>query len=191
MTYRRIPVPREKIAEAKQLYERSNVPAREIAALLGFSRNTLQRRAKEWGWKRRRQGPLELTRLGRDKNGHARPVRRARPREGAGEVPQAPPERVALVERIQAVAEREIAAVEQIIATLGPSDRSETEGAARTLASLARTLRELQQLDVPTVSPEPTHDRPVPRDLGELRRSLARKLAALVAADAGTLPGEP
>ena len=184
-------VPGNKIAEARQLYEHTLVPARDIAALLGFSRNTLQRRAAEWGWKKRQQGALEVARLKRDKRGRARVVRLTRPRKGAGAVPQSPPERVALAERIQAVAEREIAAVEQILATLGGSDPNETEGAARTLASLARTLRELVQLDVPTASPEPTHDKPIPRDLAELRRALARKLAALTAGDADPLPGEP
>ena len=175
MTYTRKSVPGEKIAEARQLYEQTLVPVREVAALLGFSRTTLQRRVAEWGWKKRQQDALEVM----------------QPHKGAGVQPQSPPQRVALAARIQAVAEREIAAIENILDTLGPSASSETEGAARTLASLARTLRELVQLDVPTTSPEPTHDEPAPRDLAELRRSLARKLAALSAGDAAPLPGNP
>ncbi len=183
-------VPGEKIAEARHLYEHTLVPTKDIAALLGFSRRTLQTRAAEWGWTRRQQGGLELTRLKRGKDGRARVARKTRPRKGAGSVPQSPPERLALAERIQAVAEREIAAVEQIIETLGGADPGETEGAARTLASLARTLRELVQLDVPAASTEPTHDEPIPRDLAELRRSLARKLEALAAEEADPLPGQ-
>jgi hypothetical protein len=191
MTPTRTPASREKIAEAKQLYERTLVPAEDIAALLGFSHRTLRRRVAEWGWTRRKVGALEVTRLKPDKTGRTRAVRQTRPRKGAGAVPDLPAERVALVERIQAAAEREIAAVEQIIKTLGASDPAETEGAARTLASLARTLRELQQLDIPTTGPAPTDDRPVPRNLAELRHSLARKLEALVAGDAGSLPEHP
>ena len=189
MTYTRKSVPGDKIAEARHLYERTLVPTKDIVALLGFSRRTMQRRAAEWGWTRRQQGGMEVTRLKRGKNGRARVVRETRPPKGA--VPQSPPERVALAERIQAVAEREVAAVEQIIATLGGAGPNETEGAARTLASLARTLRELVQLDVPAVSTEPTHDEPIPRDVAELRRSLARKLEALAAGGADSLPGEP
>lgn len=191
MAYTRIPVPRDKIAEARRLYELMLVPVEDVAAFLGVSRSTLVRRIAEWGWKRRKTGALEVTRLKRDRRGRARVVRQTRPRKGAGAVPQSPLERVALAERIQAVVEREIAAVEQILVTLGGTDRSETEGAARTLASLARTLRELVQLDVPTASPEPTNDKPIPRDLAELRRALARKLAALADGDADPFPGEP
>ena len=184
-------VPGEKIAEARHLYERTLVPMWEIAALLGISGRTLQRRAHEWDWKRRQQGGIEVTRLRRDNSGRTRVVRQATPRKQAGEAPQSPAERMALVERIQAVAEREIAAVEQIIAIIGPVDKNETEGAARTLASLARTLRELQQLDVPPSNPQSADDRPIPRDLDELRRSLARKLAALAAGEADSLPELP
>jgi hypothetical protein len=158
--------------------------------LLGFSPSTLRRRVEGWGWKRRKGGALEVVRLGRDKRGRTMAVRQARPRAGAAEVPQSPQARLALAERIQAAAEREITAIEAIITTLRGSDPNETESAARTLASLARTLRELVQLEA-TTSPEPTHDQPIPRDLDELRRSLARKLAVLAAGEAGDLPGEP
>ena len=191
MAYTRMPVAREKIAEAKHLYERTLVPTSHIAALLGFSRNTLYRRAAEWGWKRRKTGALDLTRLGRSKGMRTRAVLVARPRKGGGVVPQAPQERVALAERIQALGERELDAVEQVLAVLGPSDPAEAERAARTLASVARMLRELLQLDLPTTSSDRDHDEPPARDLAELRRSLARKLAALTGGDAGALPGEP
>jgi len=187
MAYTRRQVPREKIAEARHLYEQTLVPVRDIATLLGFSRNTLQRRLVEWGWKKRQQGALDLTRLGRSSSGRPQAVRQARPRKGSGEQPQSAAERKTLAERIQAVAEREIEAVEQVLKTLGGSDQAETESAARTLASLARTLRKLVQLDA-TTNPKPDHDEPIPRDLGELRRSLARKLEALIAGDAASLP---
>jgi hypothetical protein len=131
--------------------------------------------------------PLPLPALPRRRDNLTRPESR----KGAGAVPASPQERLTLAERIHAAAEREIAAVEQILNVLGDTDKSETENAARTLASVARTLRELVQLDVPPESADPTHDKPVPRDLAELRRSLARKLEALVAGDVGPLPGQP
>jgi phage terminase Nu1 subunit (DNA packaging protein) len=105
-------------------------------------------------------------------------------------VPQSPQERIALAERIHAVAEREIAVVEQIVAALGNAEKVEAEGAARTLASLARTLRELLQLDVPPANPDSKHDEPCPRDIDELRRSLERKLEALIAEPEDPIPGE-
>jgi|DewCreStandDraft_4_1066084.scaffolds.fasta_scaffold132963_1 hypothetical protein len=101
-------------------------------------------------------------------------------------------DRGALAARIQAAAEHEIAAVERILAALGGSDPAATEAAARTLASLARTLRELVHLDVSAPAPEP--DDELPRDLDELRRALAQRLDRLIAdakatpADAGDAP---
>ena len=187
MAYRHIPVPPEKIAEAKQLYECGLAPARDIAALLGLSRTTLRRRAKEWRWQRRKTGGMDVTRVRRGET--ARVVQQAGPGQGAA--PSAPQERLTLAARIHAAAEREIAAVEQILTALGDTEKSETENAARTLASVARTLRELVQLDVPPERADPTHEQPIPRDLGELRRSLARKLEALIAGDADSLPEYP
>lgn len=100
-----------------------------------------------------------------------------------------PPERIALAARIQAAAEREIAAVERILAALGASDPAETESSARTLASLARTLRELVHLDVVPPASKPD-DEELPRDLDELRRTLAQRLDRLIAEAKAIPPGE-
>jgi len=183
-------VPREKIAEAKHLYEQTLVPSTDIASLLGLSRSTFTSRVREWGWKKRKTGAQPSMRMHRSARGELAIVPATRPRKGAGEVPRSPEARIALAERIQTVAEREIAAVEQVLTILGTSDASETEAAARTLASLARTLRELRQLDATMATPEPTDDEPVPRDIEELRRSLARKLDALVAGRQTEVSGE-
>jgi hypothetical protein len=172
---------REKIAEAKYLYENTLVPVDDIAAMLGISRRTLASRVNEWGWRKRKTGAQDVMRVRRSAaNGRQMVVSKAMPRRGSGEHPQAPQDRIALAERIQAVAEREIAAVEQILRVLGASDPVETEAAARTLASLARTLRELMHLEILPPTCEPVDDE-LPRDLDELRRALARRLDQLVA----------
>ena len=59
-------------------------------------------------------------------------------------------------------------------------ERNQAERRARTLASLARTLREVMQL---RAGEEKTRrdDDAVPRDIGELRRELARRLERIVA----------
>jgi len=180
-------VPRDKIAEAKHLYEQTLVPVREIAALLGLSSRTLTSRVREWGWRKRKTGAQDVMRVRRSAAGALTVVPETKPRNGGGALPQSPQERMALAQRIQGVVEREIAAVEQILSTLGASDASETEGAARTLASLARTLRELVHLDTTPPSPEPVDDQSLPRDLDELRRALSRRLDQLVA-EAKALP---
>jgi hypothetical protein len=185
-------IARDKIAEAKHLYERTLVPVDDIAALLGISRRTLSNRVGEWGWKKRKTGALDVMRVRRRPLAGPQPVivREAASRSGAGELPQSPQDRMALTQRIQAVVEREIAAVEQILTTLGASDPSETEGAARTLASLARTLRELVHLDTPQTTPEPVDDHLMPRDLDELRRALSQRLDRLVTDAKAVCPDE-
>lgn len=172
----------EKIAEARRLYERTLVPVDDIAALLKISRRTLSARIPEWEWKPRKTGAVEINKIRRSANKDEKPklVREAKPRKGAGDPPRAPAERVALIERLQKVVEREIDAVEQVLTTLGATDRNETEGAARTLASLARTLRELAQLD--TAPPaETNNDYSSVRDLDEFRRDLSRRLDRIIA----------
>ena len=175
-------IARDKISDAKHLYERTLVPVGDIAALLGISRRTFSNRVGEWGWKKRKTGALDTMKVRHRPLAGSQPVivREATSRKGAGVLPQSLQDRMELAQRIQAVAEREIAAIEQILTTLGASDPSETEGAARTLASLARTLRELVQLDTPQMPPESIDDQPMPRDLDELRRSLSLRLDRLV-----------
>jgi hypothetical protein len=115
----------------------------------------------------------------------SRPVARAlAARNGGAEPAQA---RAALTARIQAAVEREIEAVERLLTALGASEPAETEGTARTLASLARTLRELVHLD--TSPPEPVDEQP-PRDLDELRRALAQRLDELIAEAKTVSPDE-
>jgi hypothetical protein len=70
----------------------------------------------------------------------------------------------------------------------------ERERDARVLAVLAKTLRELAALDETKQLKQtaaPADDDAVPRDMDELRRSLARKLEALVAGREADLPDEP
>jgi hypothetical protein len=182
-----MPAPRkqiapDKIAVAKHLYECTDVHVGDIAALLAISRRTLSYRVAEWRWKKRKPG-ADVQRVRRRPLAGPRPaiVRQAASRVAAGALPQLPQDRMAVTQRIQAVVEREIAAVEQIVTTLGTSKPSKTEGAARTLASLARTLRELVHLNTPPTTPEPVNDPLMPRDLDELRRALSRRLDQLVA----------
>jgi hypothetical protein len=185
-------IAREKIAEAKHLYERTLVSVDDIAALLGISRRTLSNRVGEWGWKKRKTGAQNVMKVRSRPLAGPQPaiVHEATSRMGAGELPQSPQDRMALAQRIQSVIEREIAAVEQVLTILGASDPSETEGAARTLASLARTLRELVHLGTPQTTPEPADDPPISRDLDELRRALSQRLDRLVADAKAACPDE-
>jgi hypothetical protein len=88
-----------------------------------------------------------------------------------------------LVERVSHAIERELSKVEIIIggSRLLPVRRTEAESRARVLASLARTLKEVMRLrEQEREETESAHDDAIPRDLGELRSELARRLEILV-----------
>jgi hypothetical protein len=72
---------------------------------------------------------------------------------------------------------------------------AERERDARMLAVLVKTLRELAALDeshkdaARAVQADPTDDDPVPRDIDEFRRELARRIQAFVGSDSAATPG--
>ncbi|GAA3855368.1 hypothetical protein GCM10022626_29010 [[Pseudomonas] carboxydohydrogena] len=96
----------------------------------------------------------------------------------------------ALLKRVSNAIERELTQIEVIVcgSHVAERHRTEAERRARTLASLARTLREVMQLrDKEEKNRE--DDDAVPRDLGELRRKLAQRLDELVADAKAAHPG--
>lgn len=87
----------------------------------------------------------------------------------------------ALIERVSRAVERELMQIEVIVGGhhIKPSQRTEAERRARTLASLAKTLGELARLRVGEQKAKPDND-DVPRDLDEFRRELSRRLEQVV-----------
>ena len=139
----------ERIAEAKRLYELTLTPVPDIAAMMGISRKTLERRIHEWGWTPRQRLPRSicdraLSSRGRGADGGAGGNRRAD--IAAPGDPVSPQQRMALALRMQQVVEREMDAVERVLDAIRPDDEGEAERSARTLASVARTLREMAAL---------------------------------------------
>jgi hypothetical protein len=121
------------------------------------------------------------------------PKRRIVKRTSAGD-------RLSVVARIMRAAERQVAEIDRRIGT--ENDQGEKD--ARTLALLARTVRELTAVDamnreLDTVKEAPggndssarSSDEPVPRDIEELRRSVSRKLQQIIAERDGGPAGEP
>jgi hypothetical protein len=89
----------------------------------------------------------------------------------------------ALIERVSRAIERELSQIETIVGGhhVATRRRTEAERRARTLASLARTLREVMALRAGDRKAICEDDDPVPRDLTALRLELARRLDRLVA----------
>lgn len=177
----------ELLAEAKRLYEQTSAPVGDIAELVGLSRSNFYERVREGGWRSRQAKPTFNM---------ARAINAAMRAEPAIDPPEAPPiepaadaefdlpqQRIAVARRIMTTVEREMDAIERILKTITPSDQLEAEHGARTLASLARTLREIAALTQPDneVPPDgPDDDDDIPCDLDELRAELARRLQEII-----------
>lgn len=99
--------------------------------------------------------------------------------------------RRAIVARMWCAAERQVEHIEERLKSEG-LDPGERESNARTLATLARTLRDLSTFDEQPRKAKRAndneHDQPLPRNVDELRRSLAEKLEAFVARTADRVP---
>lgn len=151
-------------------YECTARPVRQIAIDHAVSRSALNARVAREGWTRRR------------------------PRV-AGEA--APAAAAGIAAQVQRTVERELAAIDAILARLADAGEPTpaAERTARTLASLTRTLKEVQRLraaetDKGTATQVPAaddDDDDMPRDIDEFRRELARRIDAFVASrtDAG------
>jgi hypothetical protein len=103
--------------------------------------------------------------------------------------------RAALVARMWRTAERQVEEIEDRLKTAG-LELAERESNARTLAVVARTLRELAAVDDAKRAggkgaSKDDNDDAVPRNIDDLRRTLAEKLEAIVAGAAGSVSGEP
>ena len=189
----------ELLAEAKRLYELTLAPVDDIAAMMGVSRALFYRFARKGGWRGRRAsvGTFEFARA---LSGTA--VAAIAPTPAPAEQPRAevivtadplsPEQRLAMALRIQRVVEREMDAMERILAVIQPSDQIEAEHGARTLAGVSRALREIKALTEPVevTPPDETDDDPVPRDIDEFREALARRIEAFVAAQRAADDGE-
>jgi hypothetical protein len=108
----------------------------------------------------------------------------AQPAEAAANSdPVSPQQRAAIAQRIMGAIERELNAIERVLDRVTPADQSEAEHGARTLASISRALREiaaLNQTDESAPHDDAEYD-PVPRDIDEFRRELARRIRGFIA----------
>jgi hypothetical protein len=178
----KIEIAPERITEGKHLYELTATPVPDIAAMMGISRRTLARRLVEWGWTPR-SAPRHTTDRALVATAPAGAVANAGP-DDAGDSLSTEARMALNAARIQRIVEHGLNAVERVLAKVGPSDRSEAERSARTLAAVARTLREMAAITKPeeVTPPDETDDDPVPRDIDEFRRQLARRIRGFIEA---------
>jgi hypothetical protein len=178
----------ELLAEARRLYEQTLAPVDDVASVLGMTRTPFYKIVNREGWRgrRARSGTFHFARaLGAGGAAALMPPPaeqlRAEP-ANLNREPVAPWQRAALAQRIMIAAEREIDAVERILAKVAPNDAIEIEYSARVVASIARTLREIAELNKPeeVTPPDEADNDPVPLDIDEFRLELARRIHVLV-----------
>jgi len=180
------------LAEAKRLYEQTLAPVDDIAAMMGVSRALFYRFVRKGNWRGRRAsvGTFEFARA---LSGTAMatitptpaPAEQPRAEVIVTADPLSPEQRLAMALRIQRVVEREMDAMERILAVIQPSDQIEAEQGARTLAGVSRALREIKALTEPdeVIPPDDADDDPVPLAIDEFRNELARRINAFVDAE--------
>ncbi len=165
MPSRSVSPSRQKIAQAKLLYDAGVAPLSEIMGLLGMSAGQFRRFREREGW------PL-------------RPAACAR-KDAPAQATQNPPAcgSGGLIARLEDAVEREFARAEAALEKHTPKS---IEATARTLATLVRTLAELKRMRRETEDTlRDEHDRTdgeagaPPRELAELRAELARRLERL------------
>lgn len=106
----------------------------------------------------------------------------------------APRSRKAVIGKLWKAAQTQLEAHEAHLADL-PAGTAASEVDAKTLATLARTVRELVALDSAAAGEGKSEDEPSPaeglRRVDELRSELGRRLAALAAEEAGATGASP
>jgi hypothetical protein len=163
---------REKIAQAKLLYDAGVAPIADILKLLGMSAGRFRRFRQEHDWPMRASACAP--------RGDPAPALEQ-------QTPHAPT--ASLIARLEDAVERDFAHAEAALAKHAPKT---IEASARTLASLVKTLSELKRMrreadvsqdgagddDDRDGAAEAGFDEP-PRELAELRAELARRLERL------------
>ena len=167
----------EALARARHLYEDTGMPVEDIAKFLDIGETTFYNRLRAgWKWKKRNRRLADLDAAA------AANVPLERVREIA-EPAKKTLEKISMIDRVRSAVETEIAKIEEVLRRAeGVHLRStDAERAARTLATLVRTLKELAALELPAAGKgnDETDSEDEFRDLEEFRRSLAGRLDRL------------
>ena len=191
-------------AQMRHDYEHTDKPVQDICREHGTTPNTLRDRVRRWGWTPRRlpipaEGPpptpapqiapaappvpivpqIDMAAPSEPDAHRSEPAAApAVPHAAGGQ--DAPAEPAQIARRLQGAVARVLPAIETILAKLAAASTQprEMERAARALAALTRTLRELNALLGQHIVP----DDDGPATLDEFRQDLARKIDGIIAA---------
>ena len=166
----------EVLARAKHLYEDTGMPVADIARMLEISQTTFYIRLRtDWHWKKRNRQLAELDAAAET----SVPVEEIRE---IAEPLMKTVENESLFDRAQAAVVAQMRKIEDVLNRVeGVHLRStDAERAARTLASLMRTLKELTEIGRPAGKGESEKSKEDEfRDLEQFRSNLAERLDRL------------
>jgi hypothetical protein len=187
----RIDIAPELVVEGKRLYERTQTAQQDIAALMGISRDTLHRRVREWGWRRRPMRSRTLDLLHAVRGAVATTATEPQTANAAGTESISPERCSALAERIMTAVEQQLTVIGRMVEKFLTSDDELSDNHARILAGIAHTLREITPFTRPEelTPPHDAKDDSLPLDVDALRNELARRLNALIEARTGAVGG--
>jgi hypothetical protein len=190
-----------RLEAVRQLWHGTDLSAVEIAQRVRMSESAIRKMRAREGWPPRRPGMMRQRRVVTfETEGGAQPTARTPLCPGLDFCPA----RAAVVARLWHTVEQQVSEAQARLTGPLAAAKEEHDDAAKLLASLARTLKELYGLDAaggsatarPARSPAPapaedSDDDAVPLDAESLRAELARRLEALLAQPDGGLAGEP
>ena len=155
-------------ARYEHLHEKVSV----LASELHLDEGSFRRLAKARDWRRGQKirAPRSPRRWRIETFGQTKPAPSAEPLEAAP-----PPDIATLVER-------QLSAIDRILADLHGAHGANPERQARTIASVSRTLKELLRMRAQSPS-GPDDDNTMPADIDEFRRDLARRIEAFIASE--------
>jgi hypothetical protein len=172
----------ELLADVQDRYENGDEPVASIAADLGVAVGTFYTYIKKQGWRRERAAmtlPPHLAAVAKVRASLAA-VESA---DDDAPLPRSRENASAIATRLERALEKELRQIEhaQAGASRRKPDATEADRTARTLATLARTLKEVRRLRGDADPAGRNDDDDMPADIDEFRRDLARRIDAFVA----------
>lgn len=180
----------EVLAKAKYLYEETLTPIEEICAVMGASRSVFYRYMREEKWVRRRYSSGEnaiehdaVAQPPADLSVAIAALDGVREEEDAAQA-FTPEERAALSARVFRAVQTQMATIEGVLKSFQPTQsEAQSERTVRIIAALNKSLREISAMLGPErMPPHDADDDPVPRDIDEFRRELARRIRSFIEA---------
>jgi hypothetical protein len=201
----RVVIGPEKLRQIKHNYVNTDMPIDQVCAEAEISRTILYRYVKEENWPLRRYSSRANATQGKPAApapesllaAASRAVKEELAKSEGGEADAAaavtPEERAALGARVFRAAQAQMTTIESVLKSFQPAEgEPPSERTVRIIAALNKSLREISaMLGRDQTPPHETDNDPVPRDIDEFRRELARRIRHFIEARRARAAGLP